>query len=243
MSTAARKGDVERTATMLDLIHRRYDTTRVDMPPAYVVVEEVAPGTAWGGGRYADVLALSCWKSNGFTLDGYEIKASRADLKRELADPSKSQAMARYCDSWTLVAWDRSILVGFTIPETWGIMVAGDGELEKIKKPTKLTPEPWPRSFICSLVRNAHQQAPGAAYLGRACAASWQDGRTQGESIARGDIEHAVKPLGVAIYGKDVWSWPTEDPEAIIAEAVKLVKPIQTRISDAIANVTGVERG
>jgi hypothetical protein len=111
MSKGTRITDRERTATMLDLVRRRYEGegTEPAMSRAYVVVEEVAPGTGFfGTSRYADVLALGVWPSNGLTLDGIEIKASRADLKREVADLTKHHAVARYCDSWTLVAWERA---------------------------------------------------------------------------------------------------------------------------------------
>src|ERR1041384_1602390 len=104
MSKRARITDFERTATMVDLLRDRF-CAGDGMSLSHVVLEEVAPGTGWmGGSRWADVLVLSVWKSKGRTLNGYEIKASRADLKKELRDLDKHQALARYCDEWWLVA-------------------------------------------------------------------------------------------------------------------------------------------
>ncbi len=241
MSRAAIKSDVDRTAIMLDLIHRRYlpaiSHQREEPSVRYVVMEEVAPGTGWSSSRYADVLVLSCWRSDGHRLDGYEIKASRTDLKRELADPAKHHAIARYCDSWTLVVWDRSILIGLTIPETWGILVAGDDDLHKIKKPAKLQPEVWPKAFVCSLVRNAFQQSPGAAYLARACEASYREGQLAGESITQSAMDHQLEPLIRHLYGKDYWQHRDIETEKLIAKAISLIPSIERRVGNAVERI------
>jgi hypothetical protein len=191
------------------------------MSLSHVVVEEVAPGTGWSGSaRWADVLALGVWPSKGLTLDGYEIKASRADLKRELADPDKHTALARYCDTWSLVVWDESVLVD-GIPETWGIIVTAEEDGERVlvtkRKAAKLRPEAWPRNFVCSLVRNAYEQSPGAAYVARIASQSWKRGNHEGESDATAGMKSHLDPLACALYGADRWKWPDEarDPEAL----------------------------
>lgn len=227
MSKPRRIDDIERTATMLDLVRCSYPPD-AGMAPSHVIIEEVAPGTGWSGGhyRFADALALSVWPSKGLMLDGYEVKASRADLKRELADLTKHEALARYCDSWWLVAWDESVLLP-GVPESWGVLLTADGEygreLVTHRKAAKRTPEPWDRPFVCSLVRNAYQQSPGAAYVARAVAAahdraSW-DAKREEESA----IREAVHPLAELIYGKDSWRWPKEarDPELTIRIAAE----------------------
>lgn len=203
---------------MLDLIRRKFEGDQRAMSLSHVVVEECAPGTGfYGANRYADVLALGVWKSSGMKLDGFEVKASRADLKRELADLSKHEAVARYCDHWTLVAWDESVLAE-GIPDGWGILLTRDGdhgrELVEHRKATKREPEAWPRSFVCSLVRNAYQQSPGAAFVARAVTEastnSYREGKRQGEQTARGDVNAALKPLAAALYGPHDWRWPSE---------------------------------
>lgn len=111
---------------MTDLLHRWHMATNGNAR-AYVVLEEVAPGTGWMARRWADVLVLSIWPSNGLTLDGFEVKASREDLKRELTDPDKHQATARYCDTWSLLAWDEAVMKGLDIPAEWGLwIITGD---------------------------------------------------------------------------------------------------------------------
>jgi hypothetical protein len=229
MSKARRIPDVERTTTMLDLIRRKYEGDQRAMSLSHVVVEECAPGTGFSNGaRFADVLALGVWRSNGMRLDGYEVKASRADLRRELADLSKHEAVARYCDSWTLVAWDDSVLVE-GIPEAWGVTLTREGEhgreLVEQRRASKREPEPWPRDFVCSLVRNAYQQSPGAAFVARAVieasANSYRDGKREGERV----VKAALKPLAEAIYGRDSWRWPREahDVAHLVTRAAEML--------------------
>jgi hypothetical protein len=238
MSAPRRISDAERTATMLDLLRRQYEGERGGMSLSHVVVEEVAPGTGFSSvARWADVLVLGVWPSKGLTLDGYEIKASRADLKRELADPTKAEAVARYCDSWTLLAWDDAVLVD-GIPEGWGIVTTVDGEhgreLKRKRAAAKRTPEPWPRAFVCSLVRNAYQQAPGAAFIARAVAAAAERAVRDGRSQEKNEIRHAMRPLAEAIYGKDSWRWPSE-----AHDAEKLMKVAAERLAQGVLNIGG----
>ena len=228
MSRPRRVGDAERTAIMLDLIgvgHLAPNDT--SMPPASVALEEVAPTTGWVQ-RLADVLVLGVWKKTGQRLDGYEIKASRADLKRELADLTKHEAVAQYCDTWTLVAWDEDVVYTGDadhtlqlwpgIPESWGITVTvevdGDRQLEVRRKPATRVPVPWPRSFVCSLVRNAYQQSPGAAYLARAVSEATNHANHHAERQRRADLLGTLEPLNRFLYGNAGWNWPAESRDA-----------------------------
>ena len=232
----ARTSDAERTAIMTDLVRQRHEPEYVrNTPnaPHTVVLEEVAQGTGWGAGRWADVLALGIWRKTGERLDGYEIKASRADLKRELADPSKHHAIARYCHTWTLVLWDGSLIVP-GIPESWGIMLTTPGkfderELIEHRKPQRLTPEPWPRGFVASLVRNAYEQSPSAAFVARASAAAYHAGRLEGERHAEHQHKADLAPLAAHFYARlSKWEWDWKKkagaealkPAALIARAV-----------------------
>lgn len=235
MSKPRRVPDAERTATMMDLLHRRFaGIGQGGASRSHVVVEECAPGTGFSSGvqRWADALVLSVWPSNGLTLDGYEVKASKSDLKKELSDLSKHQALARYCDRWWLLVWDESILVD-GIPESWGIVVTVDSEygreLKVKRQAEKRTPEPWPRSFVCAMVRNASEQAPGAAYVARACVQANAMGRSDGQAIERGNTKHAMRPLAEVLYGKNDWKWPKEafHPESLIKIAAeRLQQPV-----------------
>lgn len=219
--------DAERTAIMVDLVRRLHEPPHGQdrMPPGAVVLEEVG-STTGGGGRRADVLALGIWRSTGRRLRGYEIKASRADLKRELADPMKYRAVSRFCDRWSVVVWDESMLMD-GLPDAWGIMVTRDGEhgreLHLQRKAEALTPEPWTRDFICSMIRNAYQQAPGAAYVARAVGSAIAEQRREDVRAMEREMRKLVLPLHNHFHGADAWRMPTEkiDPAALIARAVQ----------------------
>ena len=233
----ARVSDAERTAIMTDLVRRLHEPEYVhgaNIALHTIVLEEVAQGTGWHASRWADVLALGIWRKTGERLDGYEIKASRADLKRELADLSKHHAIARYCHTWTLVLWDDSLLLP-NIPESWGIMLTAPGQLDERelvihRKPPRLTPEPWPRGFVASMVRNAYEQAPSASFVSRAAAAAYRAGRLDGERHAAHQHETDLAPLAEHFYARlSKWEWDWKKkagaealkPAALIARAVE----------------------
>lgn len=231
MSKGARVEAAERTAIMLDLLRRsiegEYNEFRLR---SHVMIEEVAPSTGWGANRYADVLELGVWPSTGMELHGYEIKATRSDLKRELADPSKHKAVARYCDKWTLIAWDESVIKDLDIPPTWGItLTKSDGDnrsLEVLRKAPKMVPEAWTRNFVCSLVRNASEQSIGAAYLARAILATHK--RAQSEyRHTLDDAAHALtSPLARALYGDNYYRHSREPDEVIKDAVARLTQPM-----------------
>jgi hypothetical protein len=69
-------------------------------------------------------------------------------------------------------------------------------------------PEPWPRSFVCSLVRNAYEQAPGAAYVARAVTTAVDLARLEYKRQRKDDLREALRPLARALYGDNDWKWP-----------------------------------
>lgn len=215
MSRARKIADAERTAIILDLIGAgRFPLPDEAMPPASVVLEEVAPHTGWVK-RLADVLVLGVWQASGQRLDGYEVKASRADLRKELADLTKHQAVARYCDTWTLVAWDDAVLQDAgTIPDSWGITIThevnGERELLVKRKPAKRLPDPWPRGFVCSMVRNAYQQSPGAEFVGRACADAYAKGMKAGRDWEVHEWRELLNAVCTHLYGENRSAWPRD---------------------------------
>lgn len=234
MSGAQRVGDARRTAIMVDLLHFRHQASNGNAR-SHVVLEEVAPGTGWAARRWADVLVLSVWPSKGLTLDGFEVKASRADLKRELADPDKHEATARYCDTWNLLVWDETVLKGFEIPDSWGLWITkgddDDRDLKCIRKAATRTPEPWPRIFICSMIRNAYEQSPGAAWMAAAIDNATSRVWSRSRHDLRNERSRIVEVLAKALYGEDHWRWPanaTRDPDEVLKLAVERLKATET---------------
>ena len=220
--------DAERTAIMVDLVRRLHEPPHghAHMSLGSIVLEEVSAATGGVAARRADILALGIWRNTGRKLHGYEVKASRSDLKKELAQPLKHRALARYCDRWTLVAWDEAVLMD-GIPESWGIMLTRDmddgaRQLYTHRKPAPLTPEPWTRDFICSMIRNAYEQAPGAAYVARAVLTALAEERREHTREAARSMEQLVRPLRDHFFGAYAWNAPAEKvkPAALIARAV-----------------------
>ena len=63
-------------------------TERYSDPQRYACAAEVSPMTgAWE--RRIDFLVMWCWASDQFKIEGFEIKISKSDLRRELQDPDK----------------------------------------------------------------------------------------------------------------------------------------------------------
>lgn len=126
--------------------------------PEWATFFEVRDGTGWNR-RTADGLSMNLWKSRGLTLRGFEVKVSRGDLRRELADPAKAEGVARFCDEWFLVV-PRGLVrdEAQEVPAGWGIMEA-DEEKDGLRTARAATrnPEPLPlsRGFMAQALKGA----------------------------------------------------------------------------------------
>lgn len=127
-------------------------------PPAYALFEEVGNATGTFHNRRADAVAMSLWPSRGLELIGIEIKADRGDWKRELANPAKAEAIAKYCDRWYLAVEDEKIASVEELPATWGLLAMRGDKLVQKKEAAKLDCEPVSRKFLAALLRRAHEQ-------------------------------------------------------------------------------------
>lgn len=123
--------------------------------PSWALLYEVAAFTGMGGGnhRYADAVALSLWQSQGIALHGFEIKVSKQDLRKELSDPSKADAIGKFCDYWWLVLADKDLAEGLEVPEAWGVLAPQKGQLRAVKKAPKRERQVWTPGFVASLFR------------------------------------------------------------------------------------------
>jgi hypothetical protein len=136
------------TSTLEEMIDKRFPA------PGWCVLWEVANGTGWKTKRHADAVAIGIWPSHGYAIHGIEIKRSRADLMREFKDPSKADAVGKYCDHWWLVLADAKIADGVQLPASWGVLAPTNQLLRVVKKAPKLKPKAVDRSFFAALVRN-----------------------------------------------------------------------------------------
>jgi hypothetical protein len=132
--------------------------------PHFAFLEQMRAGAGFDQ-RTADAIAMGLWKSQGLHLHGFEIKRDKRDLKRELVDPSKAEAVLRFCDFWWLVADDEKVYQGLEVPAHWGILVrtkAGD-VLRVERKATQLAdPTPMTRGFLARVLKGAADASPAA---------------------------------------------------------------------------------
>lgn len=156
------------TAPLLTLLRAKY------APPDYVLITEVANATGGHASRWADAVVMGVWPSRGLELMGFELKASRSDWLRELKDPSKADAVCRYCDRWWIVAADVKVVADGELPPTWGLMVPRGNGMKVIMPARELEPEPISRGFLADLLRKAAQNPDAKAIARKIQEAEWR---------------------------------------------------------------------
>jgi hypothetical protein len=123
--------------------------------PEWCLFFEVANGTGGNAKRHADALAMNMYPSRGLAILGFEIKVSRQDLKRELENPDKAEAVAQYCNEWWLAVPEGLIRDEDNIPTPWGIIELISGKMWVKKKAQALEPKPVTKQFMAAVLRSA----------------------------------------------------------------------------------------
>lgn len=124
--------------------------------PEYAVMWEVGRATgAVSNQRYADAVIMSLWPSRGLELHGVEIKVSRADWRREAADPTKAEAIAAYCDRWWVYTGPGVIQDTSELPPMWGAREFDGRVWRTIKEAEKTDARVCDRVFLAALLRRA----------------------------------------------------------------------------------------
>lgn len=122
----------------------------------YIVLSQVRNGTGYERRqvRTADMVAISTWPSRGLSIEGIEVKSDKSDLRREIENPAKADAIATYCHSWWL-AFPTGLDEGVMIPPNWGTISVNEKLVAKITKPASaLEPKPMDALLVCSILRN-----------------------------------------------------------------------------------------
>jgi len=123
-------------------------------PPGWRVFFEVSDDTGARAKRSIDALACGIWPSNGYEIIGIEIKVSRSDWQREMAEPAKAQELMRYCNRWYLAA-PKGMVKPDELPATWGLLTFGGDKIRTEVKAPRLSPEPLDVGFVMSVLRRA----------------------------------------------------------------------------------------
>lgn len=123
--------------------------------PECAIVFEVAQGTGLHARRHLDAVAMELWPSRGLSLHGIEIKVSMADFKKERADPTKAEEIARFCDYFWIAAPKGLISIG-ELPAAWGLIeISPGGRVSYPKAATKTEAHDGGRLFLAALLRAA----------------------------------------------------------------------------------------
>lgn len=131
------------TGQLEEALHAHFIRPEDRMSPAGAGAIYLTEVTAPDSSRRADAVHIGLWQSRGAgRIDVCEIKTSRSDFLRELADPAKAEAWWPYCTAFWLVVPHISIAGPDDLPHGWGLMVpSGRGRRFKVLvKPQERTP-------------------------------------------------------------------------------------------------------
>lgn len=163
----------------------------------WVTAEEV-PVKTGGGNRRLDFVAMECWESRGHALWGFEVKVSKADLAREIREPSKHTCFFECLDYYSIAAPEEIVDVD-TVPEAWGIVVVRNNEIRWRRMPQPLHGdrllEETPKSFVASFARRAVACSGGRD----ACRQAREQGIEAGKRRAFEEAESKAKRLQESI--------------------------------------------
>lgn len=193
MTTATAPAKVIGSGDLVALLRVKYP---ID---AYAVLEQVRDGAGFNANRTGDVMVMGLWPSRGLSLQGFEVKVSRADWLREVKQPQKAESLYRYCDHWWLLASAPDLVQDLELPETWGLLAPKGRGLGIVKQAPRLTPEPMNRSMLAALLKRAWMRAPAEVVVEARIAAAKQDGIAHSKYLgqqAKTDLENLRRVVG-----------------------------------------------
>lgn len=162
----------------------------------YVVALQVNNGAGFSFGRTLDAIVFDTWQSKGLTLDGFEIKVRKSDLRRELQDPSKSAGFTDHLDTFSIVA-PKAVIDRDIIPKRWGIYVPDDkGTLRTIRKPLYLHDDSRDRTHVDRSIMAAFSRALVQRSLSREAEdLAYDRGYRNGEKSTQYKLDQATRSL------------------------------------------------
>jgi hypothetical protein len=147
------RADRKTGCPILDRLEKRYSR------PHWIFLRELRNDTGFQSTRACDALAVGMYHSRGQSLVGFEKKVSRADWLRELREPEKAEAIARFCDQWYVVISDKEIVNLDELPSTWGLLLIVGSKLTTLRDAPTLTPKPIDRGLLAAIVERSIEQA------------------------------------------------------------------------------------
>lgn len=158
-------------------------------PPAYVTLPQVRNGTGYSRRttRTADAIVASVWPSRGLHFTGIEIKVSRSDWMREIADLGKAAEIQRFCHYW-YVAAPAGLIQAAEVPETWGLIECDARGSRYTKEAPTLKASPPDMLFVCAVLRAAADAH--AAHFHKAIPVAEVEKRIEEQIERRTDEKH-----------------------------------------------------
>lgn len=143
---------------LLDRLRRRHSVVGGN-GPEWAYMEHVRDCGGFAN-RTIDALALHYWPSRNHEVHAFEVKVTRADFRRELADPSKAAAWTDWVEYFWLVA-PAGVIPVEEVPREWGLLVTHGEGLRKVRqahrlreKPAGYLPAPdLPRTVVAAMLR------------------------------------------------------------------------------------------
>lgn len=139
-------------ADVIAALHARYGQ-RFGNGPRYAVAAGVRSHAGHSMRRTADFVAMDLWPSRGLALHGHEVKVSRSDWLRELAEPGKAAEFIPYVNYWWAVVSGPRIVRDGELPEGWGLLVMRGGQLAVASQAPRREALPLTPSRLAALLR------------------------------------------------------------------------------------------
>lgn len=155
-------GPVLTESDVIAALHVRYGQC-FGNGPRYATARGVRSHAGHSMRRTADFVAMDLWPSRGLALHGHEVKVSRSDWLRELAEPGKAAEFIPYMNYWWAVVSGPRIVRDGELPEGWGLLVMRGGRLAVACQAPRRDALPLTPSRLAALLRavgyTAAQQA------------------------------------------------------------------------------------
>lgn len=152
---------------LLDALWARLCRATVGGPPRYVLAEQVRHDPTYGN-SIADAIAVDTWGSGHWSLEGYEVKTTRSDWRREIRGPKglgKSLPWRQHCARWYVLA-PAGVVPVHELPLGWGLIEAYGDDRATIRLRSRVKADnrpqdalPLPPRQVAGLMRATAQTA------------------------------------------------------------------------------------
>lgn len=137
---------------LLDALWARLTRVRNGESLRYIMAEHVRLDPTYAY-RIADAVSVDTWASGGHMIEGYEVKVTRADWRREVRpDTSKSEPWRALVHRWWIVA-PVGVVPQAELPDGWGLIEYGGGQLRRRVTAARVEPRPLPLSTTAAIMR------------------------------------------------------------------------------------------